>query len=54
MGGKGKVYNGMVYGLKLHLVINDKGEIIQWTLTPGNVDDKAPLKDRKFTDVSSI
>ena len=47
---KGKSTMGWFYGLKLHLVINDKGEIIQWTLTPGNVDDRAPLKDRKFTD----
>ena len=35
----------------LHLlVINDKGEIIQWQLTPGNVDDRAPLKDSRFTE----
>jgi hypothetical protein len=27
------------YGFKLHLVINDKGEIIQWLLTAGNIDD---------------
>lgn len=40
-----------MYGLKLHLVINnDKGENIQWTLTLGNVDDRAPLKDKRFTD----
>lgn len=34
----------------MHLVINDKAEIIQWQLTPGNVDDRAPLKDSRFTE----
>ena len=47
---KGKCTMGWFYGFKLHLVINDKGEIIQWTLTPGNVDDREPLKDKKFTE----
>ena len=46
---KGKCTMGWFYGFKLHLVINDKGEIIQWMLTPGNVDDREPLKDRDFT-----
>lgn len=47
---KDKSTIGWFYGLKLHLVINDKGENIQWTLTLGNVDDRAPLKDKRFTD----
>ena len=34
----------------LHLVINDRGEIIQWMLTPGNVDDRDPLRNRHFTE----
>lgn len=46
---KGKCTMGWFYGFKLHLVINDKGEIIQWLLTPGNVDDREPLKDKEFT-----
>ena len=41
---------GWFYGFKLHLVINDKGEIIQWKLTPGNVDDRQPLKDKRLTE----
>ena len=45
---KGKSTMGWFYGFKLHIVINDRGEIIQWTLTPGNTDDREPLKDRKF------
>ena len=47
---KGKCTMGWFYGFKLHLVINDRGEIIQWKLTPGNVDDRQPLKDKRFTE----
>lgn len=46
---KGKCTMGWFYGFKLHLIINDKGEIIQWMLTPGNVDDRDPLKNQFFT-----
>lgn len=31
---------GWFYGFKLHLIINDKGEIISFFLTKGNVDDR--------------
>ena len=44
---KGKM--GWFFGFKLHIVINDCGEIMQWTLTPGNTDDREPLKDKNFT-----
>jgi hypothetical protein len=37
---KGKSSTGWFYGFKLHLAINDKGEIIAFCLTPGNVDDR--------------
>ena len=47
---KGKCTMGWFYGFKLHLVINDRGEIIQWQLTPGNCDDREPLKNKKFTE----
>lgn len=46
----GKCTMGWFYGFKLHLVINDKGEIIQWMLTPGNTDDRDPVKNEKFTE----
>ena len=46
---KGKCTMGWFYGFKLHLVINEKGEIIQWMLTPGNTDDREPLKNGDFT-----
>jgi hypothetical protein len=34
---------GWFYGFKLHLVINEYGEVLAFTLTPGNVDDRKPL-----------
>lgn len=34
---------GWFFGLKLHFVINDRGEILDFVLTPGNVDDRDPL-----------
>jgi hypothetical protein len=37
---RGKSSTGWFYGFKLHLVINDKGEIISFCVTPGNVDDR--------------
>ena len=43
-----KTSMGWFYGFKLHLVINDKGEVLDVALTPGNTDDRKPL--RKFTE----
>jgi len=37
---RGKSSTGWFYGFKLHLAINDKGEIIACCLTTGNVDDR--------------
>ena len=39
---------GWSFGFKLHLIINDKGEILNFMFTPGNVDDREPLKQGKF------
>jgi hypothetical protein len=41
---KGKSSTGWFFGFKLHLVINDYGEILSWMLTPGNIDDRKPVK----------
>ena len=38
-----KTTMGWFYGFKLHLVINEKGEIQGVALTSGNVDDRAPV-----------
>lgn len=40
---RGKSSMGWFYGFKLHLVINDKGELLTFYLTPGNVDDRQPV-----------
>jgi len=45
---RGKSSMGYFFGFKLHLIINDKGEILNFLLTPGNTDDREPLKDKKF------
>ena len=48
MATKGKSTIGWFFGFKLHLVINDKGEIIQFLITQANVDDRDPLGSKKF------
>ncbi len=40
---KGKSTIGWFFGFKLHLIINDIGEILAFTITSGNVDDRKPL-----------
>jgi hypothetical protein len=40
---KGQCSIGWFFGLKLHFVINDKGEILDFVLTPANTDDRKPL-----------
>ncbi|HCB49490.1 MAG TPA: IS982 family transposase, partial [Chloroflexi bacterium] len=40
---RGKTPMGWFYGFKLHLVVNDCGEILALHLTPGNVDDRKPV-----------
>ncbi|MDE1465037.1 IS982 family transposase [Spartinivicinus poritis] len=42
---KGKTSLGWFYGFKLHLIINDKGELVNLKLITGNTDDRAPLKE---------
>ena len=38
----GKSSMGWFYGFKLHFACNDRGEILSFCLTPGNVDDRDP------------
>jgi len=40
---RGKNSVGWFYGFKLHVVVNDNGELLATYLTAGNVDDRAPL-----------
>ena len=39
---------GWFFGFKLHLIVNEKGDILNFVITQGNVDDRAPLNDLKF------
>lgn len=48
MAAKGQCSIGWFYGFKLHLIINDKGEILDFMLTKANVDDREPLKQFNF------
>ena len=40
---RGKSSMRWFFGLKLHLAVNDQGELLACCLTPGNVDDRAPV-----------
>lgn len=44
----GKSTMGFFFGFKLHLVINDKGEILNFVITQANTDDREPLKNQRF------
>ncbi len=47
----GKTTKGWFLGMKLHLVISDKGELINVAITPGNTDDRTPVPKlmKRFT-----
>ena len=40
---RGKGSMGWFYGFKLHLVVNECGELLACQITPGNVDDREPV-----------
>ena len=42
---RGKNSVGWHYGFKLHLIINDRGELLAFKLTSGNTDDRKPVPD---------
>lgn len=44
----GKSTMGWFHGFKLHIIINDKGEILSFAVTQANVDDREPLKNEGF------
>ena len=39
----GKTTTVWFHGFKLHIIINDCGELLAFTLTPGNIDDRKPV-----------
>ncbi len=40
---RGKTSVDWFFGFKLHLVVNDRGELLAFCLTPGHVDDRRPV-----------
>jgi DDE family transposase len=40
---RGKSSVDWFYGFKLHLIVNDQGDLLAFHLTPGNVDDRKPV-----------
>ncbi len=42
---RGKTTMGWFYGFKLHLIVNEQGELLAVHVTPGNIDDRKPLSD---------
>ena len=45
---RGQCSMGWFYGFKLHLICSEKGELLNFMLTPGNVDDRDPLRNKSF------
>lgn len=42
---RGKTSVDWFFGFKLHLVVNDQGELLNLMLTPGNTDDRKPVPE---------
>lgn len=40
---RGKTTMGWFFGFKVHIVVNDRGELLSVTLTKGSVDDRKPV-----------
>ena len=47
---RGKCSMGWFFGFKLHLICNEKGELLNFMITPGDVDDRKPLECKAFVD----
>ena len=47
---RGKCSMGWFFGFKLHLICNEKGELLNFMITPGDVDDCKPLEYEAFVE----
>ena len=45
---RGKCSKGWFFGFKLHLICNEKGELLNFIFTPGDIDDRRPLEYKPF------
>ena len=41
---------GWFFGFKLHLICNEKGKLLNFMITPGDVDDRKPLEYKDFVE----
>ena len=48
---RGKCSMGWFFGFKLHLICNEKGELINFMIMSGDVDDRKPLEYKVFVDL---
>lgn len=48
---KGKCSMGWFFGFKLHLICNEKGELLNFMIMSGDVDDRKPLEYKAFVDL---
>ena len=39
---------GWFFGFKLHLICKEKGELLNFVITPGDIDDRKPLENKAF------
>ena len=47
---RGKCSMGLFFGFKRHLICNEKGELLNFIITPGDVDDRKPLEYSAFVE----
>lgn len=47
---RGKCSMGWFFGFKLHLICNEKGEVLNFIITPGVVDDRKQLEYKAFVE----
>ena len=47
---RGKCSMGWFFGFKLHLICNEKGDVLNFMITPGDVDDRKPLEYKAFVE----
>lgn len=49
---KDKCTTEWFFGFKLHIIINNKGEILSFVITQGDVDNREPLNSDSFIKIS--
>ena len=42
---RGKCSMGWFFGFKLHIIVNEKGELLAFKVTKGNINDRVPVKE---------